>query len=116
MTDDKQQDLRQEVGAADDTGMVAGEELITEAETLLPLMRRSLPRERMHAALPQEHDAHGTIDRLHEEVHRAQPNRDAIEGHVGRLRAIPELEAAIATWWEDPKTQRAVSALGQIGL
>jgi hypothetical protein len=113
---DDKRDLRKAVEDADDTGLVAGEELITQAETLLPLARPSLPRSHLHAALPRDHAAHATIDDLHDEVQAARPNRRAIERHVGRLRALPELEAAVTNWWEDPKTQRFIVALGQIGL
>ncbi len=115
---DEKGDLREAINDADDTGLVAGEELITEAETLLPLVdsRTKLPREALHAALPQGHSAHATIDELHAEIAGASPNRRAIERHVGILRALPELEAIVANWWDDPKTQRFVANLGQIGL
>jgi hypothetical protein len=115
---DKRGDLRKEVEDADDTGLIAGEELITNAETMLPLLRQetAVPRERLHAALPQEHAAHATIDELHAEVGKGSPSRRAIEKHVGALRALPELEAIVANWWDDPKTQRFIANLGQIGL
>jgi hypothetical protein len=32
-----EEDIREAVASADDTGLIAGEELITEAETVLPL-------------------------------------------------------------------------------
>jgi len=108
--------LREGITGADATGMVADEEAITAAETLLPLEPEPVPREHMHAALASEHPAHATIDRLHEEVTGAQPDRKAIEGHVSELRALPELEAIVANWWESPSTQRFVWNLSQIGL
>ncbi|HEY1654033.1 MAG TPA: hypothetical protein VGF86_02840 [Candidatus Tumulicola sp.] len=111
-------EIRDGVTDADATGLIAGEELITQAETLGPLLggRPLPPSDDLHAALPAEHAAHETIDRLHAEVGSEAPNRDAIEGHVQRLRALPELEARIANWWEDPSTQRFVWNLSQIGL
>jgi hypothetical protein len=110
------EDVRREgVADADDTGLIAGEERITEAETLLPL-QRGFPREKLHAALPEGHAAHATIDRLHAELTRSNPNPFSIRKHVGSLRAIPEVEAAIANWWDDPKRQRVIADLGQIGL
>ena len=112
---DKEEDRRQGVLDADDTGMIAGEELITEAETMLPL-RPELPRDELHAALPQGHQAHETIDSLHDEITAGAPSSAAIHRHVGVLRSLPELEAAVANWWDDPKTQRFVANLGQIGL
>ncbi|HYL28043.1 MAG TPA: hypothetical protein VEW74_09430 [Candidatus Nitrosotalea sp.] len=112
----EKRDLREGVEDADDTGLVAGEELITEAETLLPLERPSVPSEELHAALPQQHAAHGLIDALHAQVQGAKPDRDTIERHVGQLRGLPELEAIVVTWWEQPVVQRFIGNLGQIGL
>ncbi len=108
--------FREAITDADDTGLVANEELITEAETLLPLVRPTVPLEKLHAALPKSHRAHETIDRLHAEVERSSPSRRAIEEHAGALRALPELEAIVANWWDGPKTQRFMATLGQIGL
>lgn len=108
--------LREGIADADATGMVSDEEAITAAETLLPLEASPVPREQMHDALPAEHPAHATIDRLHAEVESSQPNRTEIEGHVKQLRALPELEAIVANWWESPTTQRFVWNLSQIGL
>ncbi len=111
-------DLRKEIEDADDTGMVAGEELITQAETLLPLLRAqaAVPRDELHAALPQDHAAHAMIEKLHAAVEAPLPNPRAINEHVGALRALPELEAIVANWWENPKTQRYFSILAQIGV
>lgn len=113
---DEKQELREGINDADGTGLVAGEELITQAETLLPLLRQeaALPRDRLHAALPREHAAHATIDELHAEVEATSPRRHVIERHVGALRALSELEAIVANWWDDPKTQRFIGILGQI--
>ena len=107
-------DIRNDIEGADDTGLVAGEELITRAETLGPLLRPNLPRADLHAALPDEHDAHGTIDELHNEMGKETPHRPTIEKHVDTLRALPELEALIVNWWDDPRTQRFIAILGQV--
>jgi hypothetical protein len=106
---DKNDELRKEVTAADDTGMFASEEQLAEAETLLPVAR-------LHDALPQGHAAHATIDNLYREITGAKPNRATIEHHVSALRSLPELEATVANWWDDPKTQRVIYDLTQIGL
>lgn len=108
--------LHDGVAGADATGMVADEELVTRAETLLPLQALALPHETLHAALPQAHPAHATIDRLQAEVRSSKPGRTRIEGLVGELRAVPELEVAVANWWENPATQRLIWNLSQIGL
>lgn len=115
--EDRIADLREGVTGADATGMVAGEEAIAAAETLLPLEPLPVPSDEMHAALSDaSHPAHATIDRLHEEVRRANPDRAEIEGHVAQLRALPEVEATIANWWDSPTTQRFLWNLSQIGL
>ena len=108
--------LREGISDADATGMVAGEELITQAETRLPLEPSALPRDALHAALPDAHSAHTTIDRLNAEMGSPQPSRAAIEGLAGKLRAVPELEAAVALWWESPAMQRFLWNLTQTGL
>jgi hypothetical protein len=113
---DRAGDIREGVTSADATGLIAGEELITQAETMLPLERPLLPREHLHAALSDEHAHHETIDALHGELTAASPNRSSIEKHVRTLRGLPELEAIVANWWDDPKTQRFIANLGQIGL
>jgi hypothetical protein len=104
-------ELRDAVTDADATGLIANEEFITEAET-----RPVLPHADLHASLPEGHAAHGTIDKLHAEIQGSSPDRDAIEAHVNNLRGLPELEATIANWWDDPRTQRFVANLNQIGL
>jgi hypothetical protein len=113
---DSQSNLRKEIEGADDTGLVAGEELITQAETMLPLLRAqaAVPADELHAALPPGHEAHATIDKLHAAIHANPLDHDAIHEHAGTLRAIPELEAIVANWWDDPKTQRFIAILGQI--
>ena len=116
--DQNRDDVRKEVAAADATGLVAGEELITQAETLLPVLAldHQLPHEDLHAALPGEHDAHGAIDELHAEMQKPTPSAQAVRDHVLRLRLIPELEATVVTWWEKPAVQRFFADLGQIGV
>lgn len=100
---------REGVEDADATGMVAGEELITQAETMLPILG-------LHDALPESHEAHATIDALHGELQKSTPDRSVVEGHVQRLRLLPELEAIVVNWWDDPRVQRFFSNLGQIGV
>lgn len=106
---DRDENRRQGIEDADATGMVAGEELITQAETMLPLAQ-------LHAALPAGHHAHAHIDELQTEVTKPSPDRGKVEGHVRRLRLLPELEAIVVNWWDDPRTQRFFSDLGQIGV
>jgi hypothetical protein len=117
MDEKRREEVREGVNDADDTGLIGGEELITQAETMLPLLRpEPLPREDLHAALPDDHSAHDAIDHLHREIESDAPDRGKIEEHVAHLRGLPELEAIVVNWWENPSTQRFFAALGQIGV
>jgi hypothetical protein len=107
----RKEDLLKEIIDADDTGMVAEEAFIAQADTW-PVV----PHAKLHASLPRGHVAHSTIDKLHAEMQASSPDRRAIEKHVSDLGALPELEATIANWWEDPTTQRFIANLSQIGL
>ena len=71
--EDRREALRKEVTDADDTGMIANEELIAQVET-----RPVVPHEDLHAALPSGHPGHATIDKLHAEMRSpvAQPSSD----------------------------------------
>jgi hypothetical protein len=102
---DKNDELREEVEAADATGMVANQELLA-----------TFPAERLHEALTSSHEAHATIDQLQAELGKGAPSGAAVKQHVSTLRSVPELEAVIANWWDSPITQRIVFDLTQIGL
>ncbi|MBV8723376.1 MAG: hypothetical protein JO277_14595 [Candidatus Eremiobacteraeota bacterium] len=106
---DREEERREGVTDADATGLIAGEALITDAETMLPIRE-------LHDALPERHEAHETIDRLGAELSSGRPNADAIRHHVGILRSLPQLEARVVNWWDDPKTQQFIADLSQIGL
>ena len=115
--EDRINDVREGVTDADATGLIASEQLITQAETILPVLQRpTLPSDELHDSLPQEHAAHGTIDALHAELSAERPNAAAIQQHVVTLRGFPELRDRIALWWEDPRVQRFVADVGQIGI
>ena len=107
--------LQKAVESADDTGMIAEQEQITQAELGLAGLT-GFPEAEVRAKLPGSHQAHAAVDALQAEVARPNPDRGEIERHVGHLRSFPELEAIVANWWDDPKTQRFVGNLGQIGL
>ncbi len=102
---DKNDEFREEVEAADDTGMVANQQLLA-----------SFPAQTLHEALPPSHGAHATIDRLQAELGKRPPSSATLEQHVGALRSVRELEATVANWWDSPITQRIVFDLTQIGL
>ena len=98
--EDRISSLRDGIDAADATGLVADEEFIAN----------------LHTALPSGHPAHATIDKLHSEIKASAPNSESIGQHVHHLRALPELEAIVANWWDRPSTQGFIASLGQIGL
>lgn len=75
----------------------------------------ALPHDDLHAALPDDHPAHATIERLRSELASSAPNRQAVEQHLEHLRSVPHIKAAIAAWWDDPRTQRAFATLGRLG-
>jgi hypothetical protein len=102
---DKQDERRDEVEAADPTGMVANQELLA-----------TFPAETLHEALPASHGAHTTIDQLQTELGKAAPSTATIQQHTDALRSVRELEAVVANWWDSPTTQRIVFDLTQIGL
>ncbi len=43
-SDERKEELREAVISADATGLLAGEELITQAETMLPIVSREQPK------------------------------------------------------------------------
>jgi hypothetical protein len=102
---DKNDDLREEVEAADDTGMVANQALLA-----------TFPVDTLHEALPPSHSAHATIDRLQRELGKTAPDPAMLKQHVSALRSVREVDAVIANWWDSPITQRIVFDLTQIGL
>lgn len=109
-------DRRDAVEAADATGMVAGQQMITDAETMLPTMRESFPGSELRSALPQSHPAQETISALEGELEKPMPSRASIERHVGALRGVRELEAVVANWFDSPSVQTIIADLTQIGL
>jgi hypothetical protein len=112
----KRDDIRQAIEAADPTGIVANEELLASFETSLPLLRESFPGDDLHTALPDDHGAHESIDRIQAELEKPVPHPAALKTEVGRLRSVRELEATVANWWDSPVVQRIVDDLQKIGL
>ncbi|HEX8806628.1 MAG TPA: hypothetical protein VF741_06745 [Candidatus Aquilonibacter sp.] len=102
---DKSDEFREEVEAADATGMVANQELLA-----------TFPAEMLHQALPASHHAHATIDQLKAELGKSKPNRATLEQHVRTLGAVHEVEAAVTHWWNSPTTQRILITLAEIRL
>jgi hypothetical protein len=102
---DKTDEIREEVEAADDTGMVANQQLLA-----------TFPAETLHEALPPSHGAHATIDQLQAELGKDAPSAATVKQHASALRSVPELESTFATWWDNPITQRIVFGLSHLGI
>jgi hypothetical protein len=56
------------------------------------------------------------LEALRGELSAERPDAEAVEAHTSRLRAVADLEARIATWWESPDTQRWVKAIADANL
>ena len=74
------------------------------------------PYDELRAAAGADPAAARSVDALHDALHAEKPDPAAVREHASVLRAIPQLEARIANWWEDPNTQRWVLIITETGL
>jgi hypothetical protein len=79
-------------------------------------MRPELPYEDLHAAIGPDEAARAQLDALRAHLERPQPDPAAVQTHVDALRGVRDIEARIAIWWEDPKTQLWIKGLTDAGL
>jgi hypothetical protein len=49
-------------------------------------------------------------------LHGPAPVQATVTQHVDVLRAVRTIEARIANWWDDPRTQQWVKSLSDTGL
>ena len=77
--------------------------------------RPDLPLEELRAAAG-DRVSHAEIDALHAELLKQSPSRDAIAGHVERLRQQPRLVAIVENWFDDPRVQTFLADLSSAGL
>ena len=74
------------------------------------------PYDELRSAAGGDPAATGSVDALQSEMHAGEPDPATLERHASLLRAIPVLEARIANWWDDPRTQTWVKAITDAGL
>ena len=75
-----------------------------------------LPYDELHAALGDEPAARAELDALRARLGDARPDAGAVRRHVAALRGIRQIEARIANWWDDPRTQQWVKSLSDTGI
>ena len=74
------------------------------------------PYDELRSAAGGDEAANRSVDALHAQLHAEKPDPAAVREHASVLRGIPQLEARIANWWDDPNTQRWVLIITETGL
>lgn len=74
------------------------------------------PVERLHAALPNGHEAKAQVDALHRELQAPAPSPSRIRQLAAELQRHAPVASIVATWFDDPRTQEFINALVQAGL
>ncbi|MBV9440263.1 MAG: hypothetical protein JOZ24_09755 [Candidatus Eremiobacteraeota bacterium] len=74
------------------------------------------PYAELRAALGGDAEGARSVDALQRELGDERPDPAEVREHASRLRAIPVIEARIANWWDDPRTQAWVKAIADAGL
>jgi len=70
----------------------------------------------LHSAAGEDPAVHAQIEQLKESLNAYEPDPSEVVAHASALRAIPGLEARVATWFELPSTQHWLQVLSNIGL
>jgi hypothetical protein len=78
--------------------------------------RPELPYEDLHAAIGPDEAARAQLHALRAHLTHESPDPAKVKTHVDSLRAIHDIEARIANWWDDPKTQIWIKGLTDAGL
>jgi hypothetical protein len=78
--------------------------------------RPEVPIDDLRVAAGSEADAHAALGAFQAEYARDAPDRERLEAHASRLRAIPGIVAPFERWWLDPRVQAFVSELNATGL
>ena len=79
-------------------------------------VRPDLPYDELHAALGADPAARASLEALRAHVEQPAPDPAALQTHVDALRGVRDVEARIANWWDDPKTQLWIKGLTDAGL
>jgi hypothetical protein len=75
-----------------------------------------LPYDELHAAIGDDPAARRELDALRANLEGSQPDPVRVRGHVDALRGVRDVEARIANWWDDPRTQNWIMVLTDAGL
>jgi hypothetical protein len=78
--------------------------------------RPQLPYDDLYAAIGEDNAARAELDALRTHLDTPAPDRAKVQGHVDNLRGLHDVEARIANWWDDPKTQLWIKGLTDAGL
>ena len=78
--------------------------------------RPEFPYDELHTAIGSDAEARARLDALRAHVDHPTPDPVAVETHVDALRSVRDVEARIANWWDDPKTQIWIKGLTDAGL
>jgi hypothetical protein len=78
--------------------------------------RPDLPYDELHAAIGSDAEARASLEALRTHVEHSSPDPSAVQTHVDALRGVRDVEARIANWWDDPKTQLWIKGLTDAGL
>jgi len=74
------------------------------------------PAADLKAAAAHSPDMLATIDELHAELHRNDPDAARIRAHVENLKGVPAIVGPLERWWLDPRTQTFIADLTAAGL
>lgn len=75
-----------------------------------------LPYDDLHAAIGSDPAARAKLDALRDQLAHPTPDAATVARHVDALRGVRDVEARIANWWDDPKTQIWIKGLTDAGL
>jgi hypothetical protein len=78
--------------------------------------RPQFPYADLHAAIGDDTAARSELDALRDHLDEPTPDPARVQGHIDALRGVRDVEARIANWWDDPKTQTWIKGLTDAGL
>ena len=74
------------------------------------------PYDQLRNELGDDPAAARALDELQEHLHGSNPQRAIVRRNVDLLRSVRTIEARIANWWDDPRTQQWVKSLSDTGI
>ncbi len=75
-----------------------------------------LPYDELQAAIGADPAGQRELEGLRTHLDGPAPDPARVRGHVDALRGIRDVEARIANWWDDPKTQSWVMFFTDAGI